>query len=335
MVENMRLVPADRCGCVGDTPCRLCVLEHRRRTIKALPVVEECSSLGGILERCHTCNGEGRHVRECDRFGKCTLAFVSTKVASCDRCEYNPRRVSDIAWLVEVPKPPQIVRRRPASKTAVVTVMAGTVGRRLLELTGRPMRQFARRVGADFIVSDWEGSPAWPISAKFAVSTALDHYDRILYADADVLFRPGCVNPFDLCAADEFGAADELPWHSHPDFSKYQVISRYMQVCRELGVVTRPPWYLNLGVYVASRTHQRLLEAPTNLLPRYHCAEQDLINARILATADNVRLLDRRCNWQHWTDHSFRYAPPDAILHWSGGGHDEAARLESIRTRLH
>ncbi|HEX5102757.1 MAG TPA: hypothetical protein VFV87_03045, partial [Pirellulaceae bacterium] len=43
-----------------------------------------------------------------------------------------------------------------------------------------------------------------------------------------------------------------------------------------------------------------------------------------------VRLLDRRCNWQWWTDHNFKTAPPDAVLHFSGMV-DYAKRLEAMR----
>jgi hypothetical protein len=53
----------------------------------ALPCVHE----GNVLERCHTCGGEARHVRECDLHGKCTRGFVSNKVQSCSRCpDYKP-----------------------------------------------------------------------------------------------------------------------------------------------------------------------------------------------------------------------------------------------------
>lgn len=48
----------------------------------SLPCVNE----GAILEWCNTCNGESRHVRECDIYDKCTRGYVSNKVRSCVRC---------------------------------------------------------------------------------------------------------------------------------------------------------------------------------------------------------------------------------------------------------
>lgn len=54
---------------------------------RALPCVHE----GNILERCHTCNSEGKHVRECDLYEKCTRDIVSAKVRACKGCkDYRP-----------------------------------------------------------------------------------------------------------------------------------------------------------------------------------------------------------------------------------------------------
>jgi hypothetical protein len=45
-----------------------------------------CIHEGAILEYCHSCNGEAKHVRECDLHGKCTRGVVSDKVRSCSTC---------------------------------------------------------------------------------------------------------------------------------------------------------------------------------------------------------------------------------------------------------
>lgn len=57
------------------------------KTRYSLPCVHE----GNILEWCHTCNGEKRHVRECDHYDdKCTRALVSHKVRACVTCAKQP-----------------------------------------------------------------------------------------------------------------------------------------------------------------------------------------------------------------------------------------------------
>lgn len=56
--------------------------EDMRLRRYTLPCIHE----GAILEWCHTCNGENRHVRECDIYDKCTRGFVSSSVKACTNC---------------------------------------------------------------------------------------------------------------------------------------------------------------------------------------------------------------------------------------------------------
>jgi len=56
------------------------------------PALGPCGHEGPILEWCNTCNGEMKHVRECDLYDKCTRGYVSDKVRSCDRCESHTAR---------------------------------------------------------------------------------------------------------------------------------------------------------------------------------------------------------------------------------------------------
>lgn len=274
--------------------------------------------------------------RLCKRVGPVTPCGKPDCGCGCEEKEAKAVATSMRAVAsVEIPVPPAL-ELRPASRTAVVTVATGGIGRELLAVSGPPMERFAKRVGADLVILDWAGAPGWPMSAKFAIPTVLDHYDRILYADADVLFRERCVNPFDLCSPDEFGAADELPWHLQPSQQRFGVLKNYERSRRETGIAASivPPWYFNAGVYVCPRRYRHLIEAPARIRP-YHCAEQDLVNARILAGhlvgGVKVRLMDRRANWQNWTDHGFKHAPADAVLHWSGAGHDRAKRVADMR----
>ncbi|HEY1186303.1 MAG TPA: hypothetical protein VGE74_01540, partial [Gemmata sp.] len=69
------------------------------RSAVALPVLARapCAHEGIVLEHCHTCAGESRSVRECDRHERATRVYVSDKVRSCDRCpQYAaPERAGD------------------------------------------------------------------------------------------------------------------------------------------------------------------------------------------------------------------------------------------------
>jgi hypothetical protein len=232
--------------------------------------------------------------------------------------------------VIVIPIPPPL-SLTPRHSRAVVTVAAGNNCQALLAISGPFMKAYAERIGADFVVCDWPGAAAWPMSSKYAAWRAFEHYERIVYVDADVLLRPEAVNLFDACSADEVGAVDELCWHrARPH---YGIERDYCILRSQMGFPSRPVhWYCNAGVLIAPRSASHLL-APPNRLPVYHCAEQDLLNARIQHEAAEGRIkfrtLDTRCNWQHWIDHDFQHANADAVLHFSGIP-DFAARLRSM-----
>lgn len=231
---------------------------------------------------------------------------------------------------VTVPQPPPL-DLHPARDRALATVVVGDEAKACFAASGPHMRAYAESVGADLVVLDWPGHPDWPMSAKFAIGRVLDHYDRIIYADADVLFRPGCVNLFEMCAPHEMGVADELPWHrSQPQHGRER---QYLEFRRETGFapVKHLPWMFNAGVMVVPRSHRDLLLPPEKPIKVHHCSEQDHTNARLLDSGMPYRLLDRRCNWQNWTDHGFKSAPAEAVLHWSGAGGDRVSRADQIR----
>lgn len=233
---------------------------------------------------------------------------------------------------VVVPQPPPLAIN-PTRTRALVTVCVGDEGRALLAISGPSMQAYADRIGVDHVVLDWPGHPAWPMSAKFAIPRTLDHYDRVAYVDADVVLRPEAVNLFDLCAADEFGAFDELPYSRA--YPQYEQEARYVAFRKRLAFKTVPiPHYFNAGVMVIPHRAAAYLLPPDRPLVPGHTEEQDHTNARLLdaALAGRVkyRMLDRRANWQNWNDFGFRTAPADAVLHFSGGGEIRKRRQQDM-----
>lgn len=289
-----------------------------------LALLPDCEHLGERLpgEPC------GSTLRRCNLDGAACSKYTPCRDAArvCQSCTLRP----DPPGFVTVPQPPPL-DLQPTRPRALVTVVVGDEARACFASGGPHMARYAERVNADLVVLDWPGAAAWPMSAKFAIGRVLDHYERIAHVDADVLLRPAAVNLFDLCAADELGIADELPHHRlNPAFGRELAYQRF-RATMGFARVPHLPWYGNAGVMVVPRSHQALLMPPARPLPVGHCSEQDHTNAVLLDSGTPYRLIDRRGNWQSWTDHGFRAAPPDAVLHWSGAGKDRVSRAEQMR----
>lgn len=214
-----------------------------------------------------------------------------------------------------VPQPPTLNISRN-SNIALVTVGAGGHAEQMLAITEPYMREYAKRVRADFVKLEWPGHPAWPMSAKFGIASALDHYHCIAYVDADVLLRLGCVDLFAQCKPWEMGVVDSLPFHRQAGSSAE---TNHQEFRRQMGLpAVDLPWYFNAGVMVVPKSHRELLLPPKTPILNGFCSEQDHTNYRLLDSGLPYKLLDRKCNWQWWTDNNFVQAPPDAVLHFAG-----------------
>jgi hypothetical protein len=80
------------------------ILHPSKRT--SLTVLSPCIHGGtddDILERCPSCNGGSKHVRECEIYEKCTWEEVNPSVMNCRKCrneglgyEPIPNQVSQV-----------------------------------------------------------------------------------------------------------------------------------------------------------------------------------------------------------------------------------------------
>lgn len=264
---------------------------------------------------------------------------------TCRGCRLKGRGYSGYAGsplgrMVIVPEPPPlpvpVAPAMPGRSRALVTVAANREGRDLLAVSGPLMERYAERIGADLVVCDWPGNPAWPMSSKFAIVRALDRYERVAYLDAHVIVRPGARDLFAACQPEEVGFWNELPELLAESPSFPAEFSRFRQVMGfNHGSAAHPvPYYLNAGVMVFGQAHRSVFTLPDRPIPAMHCAEQHWWAARILAQDARVKLLPRECNWEWWVDRGFtrRAVPDDAILHFSGMGWEgHAARLAAMR----
>lgn len=90
----------------------------------ALPVVVPPCVHGGtdadIVERCPTCGGGARHVRECEVHGRCTREAVNPAVMDCTRC-----RRDGLGYTPDVPARPAFT---PKPTDPAVGVVIGSYG---------------------------------------------------------------------------------------------------------------------------------------------------------------------------------------------------------------
>lgn len=231
--------------------------------------------------------------------------------------------------MIPTPQPP-VLRITPTQSRAVVTCAAGATGKELLAVSGPLMRDYAARVGADFVVLDWE-CPGWPMGSKLQIPRILDHYERAVYVDADVILRPWCLNLFDTCEPHEFGGHNELPENLAHGFKSCVFLAEFDFIRKAMDLPTgfqHPiPWYLNAGVMVFSRAHRKAFVPPDRPFPAFHCSEQHWWTARLLSTNTPVRCLPRTCNWMRWA--GFDNAPREAVLHFAGQD-ERLSRLEEM-----
>lgn len=316
-----------------------------RQPARAKPApAPPCPHLGpatGGSVACASCSGLAHlPTYRCDLHGLTVIGDRRPKaldVAACRWCPDRPKADPHPGRVLAIPTPPPLVLT-PRSDLAVVVVAAGGAGREMFAASGPALRRYAARVGADLVVLDWAGHPDWPISCKFAVADVFRHYRRLIYADADTYFGPNAVNLFDLCPPGRVGVCDELPTHRR---NRDSVVANYLCFRERNGFAALaggPPWYANMGVWVADREHAGHFAPPAELwVPDggigRHCGEQDWFNARLLDGGAPVTILPEKANTQDWIRPRHAGAEPDAILHWSAAGTDRARRVAAIVAR--
>lgn len=212
-------------------------------------------------------------------------------------------------------------------KRAVVTVAAGEIGKALLRFSRSWLERYATRLQADLVVLDWCLNE-YPMYSKFQIYRTLEHYDRIIYLDADTLADPdACPDLFARVPAGHFGIYDDA--HALRAANKFDIfVNEVTKVRASQGMpASGLPWYGNTGIFVAERMHKDLLAPPARSIPMMHCGEQSLFNARLQDSGVPITFLPDDCNRQWWEHREFKAVqPPNAILHFSGM-HEKDNRL--------
>ena len=108
------------------------------------------------------------------------------------------------------------------SRFCVCTIATGDAGKRQWLLSRRSQQNYARKIGADYLVIDDPSQP-WVLAEKFRVGAVARQYQRTLYLDADVFVANDAPNVFDFVDPDSIGLNRVDPFLENNDWWKREI----------------------------------------------------------------------------------------------------------------
>lgn len=342
--------PAAIAAICGHNPpragCHLCKLAGTPVPIRRTP----CQSLGDVVAGCATC-GEGGKTRQCDIHGTCTLEKTAGKslpvCADCPNYVPDPSVLAkaaapDYGYGYSVPpfipgpfgplplpiwQPAPMPEVNPTHSRLVITAVIGDEAEELHALTGPGQRDYAKAVGADYVVLRGKTQDERvPCAEKWRVKDYVPHYPGgTLWLDADVFVMPDAPDIFDTVPKDAIGMVDAgrttprlLTW-AEPELA---------EVCRSQGVPVDPranAVYWNSGVWVGRPQHAAYWEPPAKPFPVKWCVEEHWCRRNVFAHEMRVHQIDERFNWLWHNDRQFRQWEKGRpwFVHLAGMGNSE------------
>ena len=157
-------------------------------------------------------------------------------------------------------------------KNLVLTITIGDDYKKISKITHPTIKKYAKKIKADFLCIDSvkisKTTPHWE---KFQIFDLLNHYERIIYLDTDLIVRSDCPNLFEIVPDYALGMFNEARF---TDRSKEMMID----ICKSYDKKI-PGWngkYYNSGVIVLSKQHKELFKKPD--LEIFNFYEQSYLN---------------------------------------------------------
>ncbi len=129
----------------------------------------------------------------------------------------------------------------------------------LADITHDILMDYAKQWGCDFIVLDkkeeWMTDYELAHYRIFEVRDILEHYERVLVIDSDIVIMPGCPNPFDIVPEDRIGTIFEDVGSRE---KHRQTVIQGIQAIH--GYVGWNNGYINTGFFVVSRKHKDIFQ---------------------------------------------------------------------------
>ena len=203
---------------------------------------------------------------------------------------------------------------------ALITWVWGHESEKIFEQTKESMEIYANKCGVDFIVFREPPDQKHPLLTKCKIQQFLNKYDRICFADADVLFGPDSVDLFKLIPEDKVAIREES-FETDPQ-NKHLLTKGLKALISEYNAVEaeETPHY-NTGVMIISKKWKSILDYPEHIknFPKHHCAEQDYIRHRMhKRIGSDVYVLSKKEVMIWATDNRDEFREFRGIKHFAG-----------------
>ena len=151
-----------------------------------------------------------------------------------------------------------------SSKYLISTLVIGEEIEEIAKITVPRIEAYAKRVGADFIVlgKTTISDQLSPYFEKMQLFGYLDHYEQILFIDADILITPRAANLFEYCADDMVSAVSVNNVYK-------DVNTEHENLASLLGEVDWTLPYFNSGVVMFTQQHRALLNTTDGLIEKW------------------------------------------------------------------
>lgn len=273
-------------------------------TVKNDKVDLPCIHRGNETRRipCEEC---GQHVSlkvfGCDLHGECIVAnkAVLRSCATCqDRLSWDAKPLIHVSHVPSgktyIPQPMVLA---PQSNRLVLTIAIGDQTKKLFEITGPLMRDYAQRCDADFLVLE-DATQPWHMLEKFRLREVMEWYERIVYFDCDVIVRPDAPSLFDVVPRGMVGLHND--WPHFTDYTK-QFRREWAELMASQGVTDEcQERAFNTGVIVVDREHRPMYEPMPLPCPERWCHEQDWQQRNLFALGYPICELPLSLNHQYW-----------------------------------
>lgn len=233
--------------------------------------------------------------------------FDENGVYQCKKCNAKRNDACSLPFLaVDFKEKPLEAK----SKFLVVTLAAGQHALDMNAYTGKRMREYAERCGADYHEITDNRYPEYPLANKFRLKNLVKNYERVLFLDADVWINDYTENLFDWPGGcvwmhhDALKIAD-LSWLAHESTvcSTEQRIPKLKLLC------------LNTGVVLFDAAHADIWSPPPLPSKARHLIEQTWVEYQVRTMGIPISFLPTAYNTQWWFEDFKELEPNAAFLH--------------------